>query len=289
MLINWFTVAAQIINFLALVILLRIFLYDRIVRVLKEREEKIQGRFDNAEKKQAEAEEEAETFRKKQQDLEAEQNKLMEQAREEAGNERKKLIESAREEADQYDRRWRESVRRQREDFLREARETVVSASSDLTRRMLDVLANAHLETEMARAFADRIENADKEKAEELRDAMKEGDTLTVLTAFAPDEDSANRISEALHNRFGEDRKITFEKEPALICGMELRAAGHAVGWSLAGYREHIENRFDEMIENAAAAGETADAPETEAEDAGGKNPEGPPEENEGNPEKDAQ
>ena len=41
MLINWFTVLAQIINFLILVFLLKRFLYKPILRAMAEREEKM--------------------------------------------------------------------------------------------------------------------------------------------------------------------------------------------------------------------------------------------------------
>ena len=65
MLINWFTVIAQIVNFLILVVLLKYLLYNRIVRAMDERESKIQSRLKEAEEKEEAAEREAESFRQK--------------------------------------------------------------------------------------------------------------------------------------------------------------------------------------------------------------------------------
>jgi F-type H+-transporting ATPase subunit b len=49
MLIDWFTVAAQIVNFLVLVALLKHFLWGRLVRAIDEREKRIAGRLSAAE------------------------------------------------------------------------------------------------------------------------------------------------------------------------------------------------------------------------------------------------
>ena len=65
MLIDWFTVIAQIINFLVLVALLKRFLYGRIIKAMDQREEKIAFRLADAERKRNEAEQEAQAYRKK--------------------------------------------------------------------------------------------------------------------------------------------------------------------------------------------------------------------------------
>jgi F-type H+-transporting ATPase subunit b len=51
MLIDWFTVVAQIINFLILVALLKHFLYGRIIKAMDQREERINSRLEEAKKK----------------------------------------------------------------------------------------------------------------------------------------------------------------------------------------------------------------------------------------------
>ena len=58
MLIDWFTVLAQIINFLVLVYLLKRFLYGRIIRAMDERERKIALRLEEAQGRKEEAEQE---------------------------------------------------------------------------------------------------------------------------------------------------------------------------------------------------------------------------------------
>ncbi|HOP36238.1 MAG TPA: hypothetical protein PL090_07925, partial [Syntrophales bacterium] len=120
MLIDWFTVAAQILNFLILVFLLKHFLYDRIIGAMDERERKIRGRLEDAEEKKREREEEAETYRRKNRELEDKRKEILDAARDEAEEKRKELVRQARENVESLRTQWRESLQREQESFLGE-------------------------------------------------------------------------------------------------------------------------------------------------------------------------
>jgi F-type H+-transporting ATPase subunit b len=69
MLIDWFTVVAQIINFLILVWLLKRFLYKPILNAIDAREKKIAKELADADAKKAEALKEREEFQHKNEEL----------------------------------------------------------------------------------------------------------------------------------------------------------------------------------------------------------------------------
>ena len=60
MLIDWFTVVAQIVNFLVLVALLKHFLFGRLVKAIDERKKKVESCLADAEAKSKEAERQVE-------------------------------------------------------------------------------------------------------------------------------------------------------------------------------------------------------------------------------------
>ncbi|MDD4765655.1 MAG: hypothetical protein PHS39_07315, partial [Atribacterota bacterium] len=64
MIIDTFTVIAQIINFLILVLLLKKFLFNKIMGIIDEREEQIKEQIESTEKQQKDAEEEIKKQRK---------------------------------------------------------------------------------------------------------------------------------------------------------------------------------------------------------------------------------
>ena len=65
MLIDWFTVGAQALNFLILVWLMKRYLYQPIRNAIDAREKLIATELANADKKKAEAQKESDEFRRK--------------------------------------------------------------------------------------------------------------------------------------------------------------------------------------------------------------------------------
>jgi F-type H+-transporting ATPase subunit b len=99
-LIDWFTVAAQLINFLILVWLLKRFLYRPILDAIDAREARIAAELADADTKKAEARKERDDFQHKNAAFEQQRAALLSQARDEAKAERQRLLDEARQAAD---------------------------------------------------------------------------------------------------------------------------------------------------------------------------------------------
>ena len=80
MLIDWFTVAAQALNFLVLVWLMKRFLYKPILHAIDEREKRIAAEMANADKKKAEAEKESDEFKHKNEEFDRQTRRAFEQS-----------------------------------------------------------------------------------------------------------------------------------------------------------------------------------------------------------------
>ena len=96
MLIDWFTVGAQALNFLILVWLMKRFLYKPVLNAIDAREKLIAAELADAAAKKTEAQKEGDDFRKKKEDLDQQCAKLLSTATEEAGTERRRLLIEAR-------------------------------------------------------------------------------------------------------------------------------------------------------------------------------------------------
>ena len=99
MLINWFTVVAQIINFLILIWLLKRFLYKPVLKAIHDREKKIAAQLQDAEAKKTEAQKQRDEFRNKNTEFDQQRNIEWQKAVEEINNERQHLLEEARKES----------------------------------------------------------------------------------------------------------------------------------------------------------------------------------------------
>ncbi|MEO8614423.1 MAG: F0F1 ATP synthase subunit B, partial [Luteolibacter sp.] len=85
MLIDWFTVGAQALNFLILVGLMKRFLYKPILSAIDAREKKIAAELADADAKKADAQKERDDFQHKNEEFDQQRAGLLKKATDEAG------------------------------------------------------------------------------------------------------------------------------------------------------------------------------------------------------------
>src|SRR5271155_1747633 len=110
MLIDWFTVGAQALNFIILVWLLKRFLYKPILDAIDAREKRIAAELADADAKRAVAQKERDEFKQRNDDFDRQRAALLAQAVDEAKAERQRLVDEARKAADDLSARRRETL-----------------------------------------------------------------------------------------------------------------------------------------------------------------------------------
>jgi F-type H+-transporting ATPase subunit b len=257
----WFTFVAQIINFIVLVLLLRYFLYGRIVDAMKKREEGIASGIEDAEEQKAMAEKEAAEFLQKSEELESRRKELMAEAAEEAKNERMKLVESARSEADRMSARWRESVLQEEKAFFHDLRRQISRQVCEITGSALASLAGADLEARIIDTFILRLKNLpDDERRTIAESAEKSGKKVTVTSAFKIPDSKVSGLKKTVAGIAGKDVDVLFETSENLICGIELNAGGNQVAWSVESHMKSLERDLTEVINESVRRGELEQA-----------------------------
>lgn len=272
--IDWFTFAAQIVNFLILVWLLKRFLYGPIVNAMAEREEHIAEQFASAREREETAETEAAKYREKQEELEALREDRIEDAEREAHERRNELIEEARDEVHGLEEQWREALRRERETFLQELSHRASRETIALARRALQDLAHADLEAEVIRVFTERMRSLDEDRQQVLVEAVEAnpGD-VTVHTAFELDTDQKEALTDTLKGITGTDPAPDFERDEGVGLGIELRVGGHKIAWSLDSYISDLRDRIRARLDAAIGKGEAPSSPEQEEVDLSASSP----------------
>lgn len=251
MTINWFTVIAQMINFLVLVFLLQRFLYGPIVNTMEERQEKVAARLQDAEEAREEAEQEAEEYRRKQAELEEERESMMAEMREEIESRRQELLQEIRKESERMRREWKRELERDEEQFMLRLRSQISDEFFTLARHALADLADAELESQAAKAFLRHIREMDEEQWREFREAAaKNGEPIVVRSAFELSEDLQEEIEETLEETTDEDIDLRFEIDSSLIAGIELQAHSHIAAWQMDNYLDALQNRAQATLQN---------------------------------------
>ncbi len=248
--IDWFTVCAQIVNFLILVFLLKRFLYGPIIAAIDKREEKISARIQETEQKRLAAEEEINMYRKKNEDFELQRVEMYAQMKEETESQKKQLLENSRQEIEDITTRWNESVMLERDAFLRNLRKRVIDQVYAITRQALADLATTDIEQHIVNVFIKKIKEFNEAKGEKITDALQDPATgITIATSFELPGDQRDLILKTVSELAVESNDVKFIISKDILCGIELREKGYVIGWNLEDYLNSLEKDFNKAIE----------------------------------------
>jgi len=254
-LIDWFTVAAQALNFVILVWLMKRFLYKPILDAIDSREKRIAAAMADAEAKKAEARKERDEFQHKNDEFERQRASLLDQATKDAQAERQRLFDEARQAADALNARRQETLRsdaqRLNQALVRRTQQEVFA----IVRKALADLATASLEVRIAEVFTRRLRALDGPAKQSVADALatRPGAAL-VRSAFALPEEQRAAIQSAVNETLSTDVALRFETAPDLVGGIELSANGQKVAWSIADYLASLQKGVDELTQPQSAA-----------------------------------
>lgn len=248
-LIDWFTVIAQVINFLILVWLLKHFLYKPILNAIDVREKKVADELANADAKKAEAQKEKEEFKRKNEEFDQQRNALMKRAKEEAKSEHQRLFEEARKEASDLRAKQQEALRNEEQNLSQEISRRTQQEVFSIARKVLEDLAGTSLEGRAVDVFSERLRNLNDEEKKQLASALgaPPGQVL-VRTAFDLPQAQRDLIKKAVKEALGIETEYKFETVPDLVSGIELTTDGQKVAWSIADYLSSLQKSIDELL-----------------------------------------
>ena len=270
MLINWFTVFAQAINFLILVWLLKRFLYKPILHAIDEREKGIATQLAEAEAKVAEAQKERDDFQHKNEAFDQERAALLKKATDEANAERQRLLDEAKKDADALRAKRQDALQSEQRNLNVEIIRWTQKEVFAITRKTLADLATTSLEERMGDVFVRRVRALTGAAKEQLATAFKTSNhTVSVHSAFDLPPAQQSAIESAVKETFAPDAHVQFETAPELVSGIELSTNGQKIAWSIADYLATLEKSAGELLHKDAKPESKPDAkskPEPKAE-----------------------
>jgi len=267
MLIDWFTVAAQALNFLILVWLMRRFLYKPILNAIDAREKLIAKELADADAKKAEAQKEHEEFKKKNEEFDQQRAALLTKATDEAKAERERLLDEARKAADALSAKRQESLNHDAQNLNQAISRFTQKEVFAITRKALTDLATTSLEERMGEVFDRRLRELDQKAKSLLGEALKKNsEPALVRSTFDLPAAQRAAIQNALNETFSAEIHIRFETAPDLVSGIELTTNGQKVGWSIADYLASLEKGVGDLLkEKDKAEAKAEPKPEIEA------------------------
>ncbi|MBA4075743.1 MAG: F0F1 ATP synthase subunit B [Cyanobacteria bacterium PR.023] len=271
MLIDWFTVGAQAVNFLILVWLMKRFLYKPILNAIDAREKKVAAELADADAKRAEALKERDQFQQKNDEFDRQRLELMNKAQDDAKSEREKLLEEARQAAEQVRVKSKERFAIDAENLKQSISNRTKQEVFAIARKTLSDLASASLEEQVTATFIRRISEMDSSTRASLVASLTSGSSSatssasssssatssisgsasgsissspsspTVRSAFELSPEQRAAIEAALNQALSLHLQLNFQTAPELISGIELVANGQSIAWNISDYLKAME------------------------------------------------
>ncbi len=239
MLIDWFTVGAQVLNFIILVWLMKRFLYQPVLDAIAARERKIAAQLADAAATKAQAHRQQDEFEKKCQSFDEQRAELLRQATDAAKSEGERLRTEARQAADAASAARAKALLTDTEHLHAEIALRMQQQVFDISRRVLGDLADLSLEQRACEVFIQRLKAVDGTALAALSKALKatsEAAPALLRSAFDLPAPQRDAIQAALAETFGQAIALKVETAPELVGGIELSAQGQKLAWSIADY-----------------------------------------------------
>lgn len=239
--IDWSTLALQLVNFAILVWLLQRFLYRPVLRVVDARRAAADERYADAAHAAEVAKQQLSDLAAQRAGVAAERAKALERAQEDAERAMTSRRAQAESDAQGLLDEARRALAQEREHVLVEARRTALDLAAELARRVLAEIP----ESVRAQGWLERIDGhlrslppADRA---ELSDELSARRALRVVTAQPMLPEARELWRSRLCESFGRDVAISFDCDPRLIGGAELRFPRATLSFSVQSTLETLQ------------------------------------------------
>ena len=250
MLIDWFTVCAQAVNFLILVWLMKRYLYKPILAAIDAREKRIAAELADAVAKKAEAQKERDEFQRKNEEFDQQRAALLTKATDEAKAQGARLIDEAGKAADALSAKRQEALKSEAHNLDQAIARRTSQEVFAITRKALADLANTTLEERMGEVFTRRLRQLNGGGKTCIAEALKTSpDPAVVRSTFEVPPEQRAAIQNSLNETFSAEVRVRFETAPDLVSGIELTTNGEKVAWSIADYLTSMEKGVAELID----------------------------------------
>lgn len=252
--INWFTVIAQIVNFLILVWLLKRFLYKPVLDAIDAREKKITAQLEDAAAKKAEAKKDQELYRQKNETFDKERVSKMNEVHQQIDLEKQRLFEEVRKESTVLRSKFEDSLKQQEEEITDRLKKKTRDAVFEIARKTLSDLADVNLEHQVVTVFIDKIRSLDGAAKTKFMDALKNNEgAVTIKSVFELSYSAKQELEKALEKITENQNDFQYQLELELVSGIKMETASYQLSWTIESYLEALkrESKITTKKENA--------------------------------------
>lgn len=278
MLIDWFTVGAQTLNFLVLVWLMKRFLYQPVLKAIDAREQHMAQTLANAAQQQASAQQEREAFQQRNANFDQQRASQLAALQADMAAERSRLLAGTRQAAEALRTQQHRALASELQHLHQHMAQRTQQEAFALANQTLSDLADTTLQAQMVAVLARRLSEMDPPARLALTQALGAASPATtaatdpahaatpspvqVRSAFELSPAEQDQLRQALGQVLGTatEAPMVFSTAPEVLGGLELTANGWKLAWHLADHIAAMAQRVEALATQTASAATSASA-----------------------------
>ena len=261
MLIDWFTVVAQMVNFLILIWILKRFLYGPIMRAMQSRRDAVAAEMAEVREARAKAEHRSRELVRERRRLDEAKQHMLDAARQEVAQWKDQSLAEARDEVDHARKQWREGLARERQRDLDLLRNKVAKTVMDVSAKVLDDLADHQLAAHAVDTFLERLERAKADGGDAT--AFAYNGRVAVRIPSVLEDEARQKLTQSLIKLFGSAKGFDLEPTDDFTFGLRVLAGDRKWDWNLTTYLRELEQEVFGGLSTAAGTSGKTPAAET--------------------------
>lgn len=258
--IDWFTFAAQIVNFFVLVWILKYALYQPILEALETRRRTVEAAVSDAAAAREAADRDRKVLSEERDAYERQKAAMQRQLTEELEAERVRRLEEARRELEEMSTGWKRRIEAEKETAGRLLADLAGTELMNAARKMMRDLSDSDLDEAMARAFLRRWRETpagEREHRKELIDACRTPIVIRTSSSLPTGlrDEIVHTILQDAERPDGKKPAVAFtwETAPDLIGGIEVHIGDRRIAWTFSDYLAMLEERIHELLQERTA------------------------------------
>jgi F-type H+-transporting ATPase subunit b len=253
MLIDWFTVGAQALNFIILVWLLKRFLYKPVLSAIDAREQRIAHASADADRQTSEVQRARDELQAERKAFDDERGALLAKAGLDARAQGERLLSGARQAAESLTSKQNAALLAEATELSDRLARLAAAESLNIARSALEDMADADLEERISGVFARRLRGMDLKTREAFGMSLKRGEGVPVVaSSFDLSDREKTTIQTAVNETFSADIRLHFETSSRGIAGIELACGGQRLSWTIADYLNTLEEKVAALLKSRA-------------------------------------
>lgn len=250
MLFDWFTVAAQIVNFLILMYLLKRFLYKPVLDAIDARERRIANLLNDAKTSQEKAAKQQAELTRKNAAFESEKTKLFEQVKAQAATQSAQMLEKVAKDVAKQREQWLQALQNEQDALDQTISQRTRQEIIHLARRTLADLSDTELEQQIVNTLLRRVKNMSTHEHERFEQTAVGEQQLILRSAFNFTDEQQALLSQSIQELLPSQPSIRFEIDTTLLGGVELIGNGHKLSWNITAYISDLNASIKRIIES---------------------------------------